>query len=250
MATSLIDEGKYLDCAQIVADSIRPPDLEMILREQLEHPDFGKSEIHTIVSRLLPRVVVTTNFDELFESHMRSRRATAYNVCRYYDGHALNHIRSGGRVLLKAHGCMSDPERIILSRTQYFEAKRDFPSFFATLDALFLVNPVLFVGCGMDDPDMQLLLENVNLSAKSTYSHYAVVQSGRHPSIIRATQATLNVELLEYEQDHREVVQALNALEDKVSRFKAPSTSYFSETPADFDSSPGTRYARGEEPSH
>ena len=92
-------------------------------------------------------------------------------------------LRSTTRVILKAHGCVSDPSKIVLSRGQYFEARRRYGYFYEILDAVFLTSTLLFVGCGLTDPDIQLVLENANISAPSTHPHYALVESNRHPEI-------------------------------------------------------------------
>jgi hypothetical protein len=73
----------------------------------------------------------------------------------------------------------------------------------------------------MSDPDINLLLENVNISAKSSRPHYAVVEDNRHESIRKVIRSTYNVELLEYPTgEHQIVTEALQDLVAKVWHFR------------------------------
>jgi len=123
---------------------------------------------------------------------------------------------------VKAHGCVSDPSKIVLSRSSYFSARRDFPGFYELLDALFLTNTLLFVGYSLSDPDIQLVLENANISAPSAHPHYALVEKTRHPSIKSAIKKNHNIELVEYPRgNHAAAVDAMTLLRDKVIAFRS-----------------------------
>lgn len=223
-ARSLLDHGAALDAAQVVADSLGAADFSLFIRDEFEKPGFEPSELHQLILAIDPKVVITTNYDTFLESLARSGAGVAgYNVCRYHDSHLVNDLRSNRRVIVKAHGCVSDPQRVVLTRKQYFTARRDYPHFFAALDALFLNSTLLFIGTGFTgDPDLELLLQNTYISAPSEHPHYALVQGGRHPSVTRAIEQTYNVKFLEYEAGHHEqVVEALRGLSDDVSAYRA-----------------------------
>ena len=218
VAEDLLEKEQFLDAAQVVVDRINAPDFAQFIAQTFRVPNFRHSEIHSIVQELDPKIVVTTNYDEVYENYVRQGDAVhGYSVCRYYEDHALNEIRSTNRLILKAHGCVSNPQRLVLTRASYFDAKRKYPSFYAILDALFLTNTILFLGAGLNDPDIQLVLENANISARSQHPHYALTPSGRHPSIVSAIKKTYNIELLEYPgEDHEAAIEALRSLRDDV----------------------------------
>lgn len=223
-ARELLKSNSTLDAAQIVADSLGAADFAMFIREELETPGFVASDLHELVLTIDPKVVITTNYDKIYESLATSGSAAAgYNVCRYYDSHLINDLRSNRRLIVKAHGCVSDPQRVVLTRKQYFAARRDYPQFFAALDALFLTSTLLFVGSGFNgDPDIELLLQNANISAPSSHTHYAIVEDNRHSSVRRAIEQTHNITFLEYEAGkHSEVIDALRQLSDDVNSFRA-----------------------------
>lgn len=217
-AEQLINEREYLDAAQIIVDNINPADFTQFLRDRLVSPNFRPSEIHKIIHDLDLKIVLTTNYDDIYDRYCLQGSANwGHNVCRYYEEHAINDIRSTMRLILKAHGCVSNPAKVVMTRASYFEARRTHTSFYAILDALFLTNTLLFVGCSLSDPDIQLVLENANISAPSNHPHYALVERGRHPSIVNAIKNTYNIVLVEYpEGKHDDAEEALRILKDAV----------------------------------
>ncbi|AXN52193.1 hypothetical protein MMRN_51880 [Mycobacterium marinum] len=225
-AEEQLAKGAFLDAAQILVDSLDSADFGMFLRRELEDPGYQPSELHKLVLRIDPKIVITTNYDRIYESLVSVGPAAAgYNVCRYYEDHLVNDLRSNRRLIIKAHGCVSNPQKIVLTRMQYFAARRDYPQFFAALDAIFLTNTLLFVGSGFNgDPDIELLLQNVNISAPSQHTHFAIVEAGRHTSVRRAIEETHNIRFLEYPTgQHQEVIDALQRLADDVDSYRAVS---------------------------
>src|SRR5262249_19570379 len=154
--------------AEVIFSNIVQPEIRDYLRRTFVHPGFQPTKIHEYILELDPKVVVTTNYDQIYDNFCKQGQATeGYSVLRYHDENILDEIRSTARVIIKAHGCLSDTTKIVLTRSQYFKAKQSYPSLYSILDSLFLVNTVLFVGCGLTDPDIQLVLENTNIAVPS-----------------------------------------------------------------------------------
>lgn len=217
-ALALIKKNQYLDAAEVITDRSNPADFTDYLRNTFVQPHFSPSELHKIILDIDPKIVITTNYDEIYDHYCESGHAeSGYNICRYYDRFAVENIRSRIRLVIKAHGCVSDATRIVLSRSSYYRAKRDYPGFYQLLDALFLTHTLLFVGASLTDPDIQLVLENANLSVPSAHPHYALVEKTRHESIKASIKKTNNVELIEYPRKKHDVaMQAMGDLRDKV----------------------------------
>jgi len=227
LVQSMIQAQQYLDAAQIIRDQIPTADFSNIVRQQLDTPNFQASEIHKIVYAIDPKIVITTNYDRIYEKYCdaSSDHGTGYNVCKYYETHALNDLRSNVRSILKIHGCVSNPTKIVLDRNSYFSARRDYPQFFRILDGIFLTSTLVFVGCSLVDPDLQLLLENANIAAPCDHSHFALMKAGQHPSKLRSVSKNFNIYALEYaDPSHLEAVKQLKVLRDLV--FERRSTSY------------------------
>ena len=217
-ARSLITKSQFLDAAEVITSCSNPADFGNYLRETFVQPHFSPAELHNIILEIDPKIVITTNYDQIYDHYCNSGHAeSGYNICRYYDRFAAENIRSRVRLVIKAHGCVSDATKIVLSRSSYYTARRDYPGFYQLLDALFLTHTLLFIGCSPTDPDIQLVLENANISVPSAHPHYALIEKIRHRSIKAAIKTTHNLELIEYPKGkHNIAVEALAALRDKV----------------------------------
>lgn len=214
-AQEMINKEKFLDAAQIIRDHINESDFNNTIINEFQTPNYKETRVHGLILDLDPKIIITTNYDQIFELYStRFGSHSGYNPWRYHDSDGvMNDIRSPRRVILKVHGCVTNPAKVVLTRADYFNARRSASEYFGLLDALFLTQTLLFVGSSLSDPDIQLLLENANISARSVHPHYAVVPKGRHDSIKKAIKATYNVELLEYDTGHHEEVEeALTAL--------------------------------------
>lgn len=225
LANDLIAKEQYLDAAEIIFSRIEAADARNFFRTRFYTPHYEKSEIHEIILELDPKIVITTNYDEIYDSYCASGAARdGYSVRRYYDDSALDEIRSTARLVLKAHGCITDTSKMVLTRSQYFHARARHPGFFAILDSLFLVNTLLFIGYGLSDPDISLVLESAQLSVPSRHPHYALMPAGKHAAITKSIRDTYNVRLLEYDNaagDHAHGLAALRELRDLVNSYRA-----------------------------
>jgi hypothetical protein len=149
----LIDSGSFLDAAQIIWDGSNAADRANYVRRLFVTPRYLPSDVHKLVHELDAKVVITTNYDQIYENYCHQFASPqAYNVCKYYETHALNDIRSSVRCILKSHGCVSDPTKLVLTRSSYFDARSEYASFYSILDSLFLVNSILFIGAGFERP--------------------------------------------------------------------------------------------------
>lgn len=168
----LMKKEKYLEAAEIIHYDMPKADFSAFLRKELDIPRYKPSKIHEAVLELDPKIVVTTNYDTIYDNYcIQGQASEGYHVIKYYNDNLITDLRSPVRLIIKAHGCVTDSARIILSKSQYFNAKKNFPNFYKTLDSLFLTNTILFLGYSLNDPDIQLVLENVNITAPSPHPH-------------------------------------------------------------------------------
>jgi hypothetical protein len=218
----LIAKEKLLDAAEILIAKIPAADFTRVVREQFVQPRFSNSAIHLSVLNLDPKIVVTTNYDDIYDGFCRTGLAhDGYNVCKYYEDHLVNDLRSPVRLIVKAHGCVSDPSRIVLTRSQYFRERQKHGVFYSVLDALFLTNTVLFVGYGLSDPDIQLVLENASIAARSAHPHYAFVEDKIQADVEAAAKVSYNIHFIKYPAGHHEEAERMmRELADEVMQFR------------------------------
>ncbi|MEH6685743.1 MAG: SIR2 family protein [Halopseudomonas sabulinigri] len=217
IAEKLIGKEKYLDAAEVLFGSINPADFAAYIREVMAEPRYQASEVHEHTLNLDPKIVVTTNYDDIYDNYCKSGKEQGlYNVCKYYESHLVSDLRSPVRQIIKAHGCISDPSKIVLTRSHYFQERQNHPNFYKVLDALFLTNTLLFLGYSLSDPDIQLMLENSNITYKASHPHYALVEEGMEPSIKSAYKQAYNIDFIEFPAG--DFAKANEMLEDLVQQ--------------------------------
>lgn len=222
-----LNKEKFLESAEIILKSISPANFTTFIREELKTPRYKPSKIHESVLEIDPKIVITTNYDDIYDSYCRDGAAhEGYNVSKYYDTHIISDLRSPVRLIIKAHGCVSDVTKIVLTKSQYFKARQEYSNFYKVLDSLFLTHTILFIGYSLTDPDIQLVLENVNISAPSSHPHYFVTGNDINKAIKESNKKAYNIEFIEFTaNDYNELNAGLLELAGnvKISRENNPS---------------------------
>jgi hypothetical protein len=221
LGRKLIDEASYLNAAEVLRTCIQDGDFNHFIFNQFR--EYKHSEIHEHINAIDQKVVVTTNYDCIYENYCRQGEGLyGYQVLKHHDEGLVTRLRSPIRLIIKAHGCMTSAENAILTRSDYFSARQKYSSFFQTLESIFLTNTLLFIGYSLTDPDIQLLLENSTITAKSAHPHYAVMPTGTHSTLKAAYRRAYNVEILEYsdQNNHEELTESLAALSASVAELR------------------------------
>ncbi len=80
-----------------------------------------------------------------------------------------------------------------------------YPEFYTILSALCITNTVLFLGCGLNDPDVSMILENVYVTTKALNPHYVVTLENIHPNIEKDWLNSYNIYTLKYGPDYNDL---------------------------------------------
>lgn len=183
VVSKLIDQCNYLLALQGIKDAVDPGEYRDLLDSNFNNPNFNPGVLHRLINELDARVVITTNFDKVYEKHCLSTGSNgAFKVINYYSKDICDELRSDTRLIVKAHGTIDEIRQMIFTRAEYHEARRSYPNFYEVLKALFLTNTVIFMGCGLQDPDVLLLLEDVKIVSSSQRPHYLVTIDREHAS--------------------------------------------------------------------
>ena len=208
LVQKLVRQNKLLDAAQIIYDGVERADLNQVLRRAFNVTPTPHHDIYSSLLDLDSKIIVTTNYDEFLEKNFEhySDGNASYSVCRYTSSDLIDNLRSPQRTIIKAHGCVTELSGLVLNRTSYFSARQKNHGFFAVLSSLFTVNTVLFLGCSLSDPDMQIVFENIHLISESTHRHYAVLPKQDHRSIVESLKQSYNISCIEYAKGHHHEV--------------------------------------------
>jgi hypothetical protein len=207
LAKKLIKEGQYLDAAEILVEGIGDADFKSFLEDAFLRPKYGSNELVEVIHEIDPKIVVTTNYDPIYETLCHEEIQAGLTKCKTYTSEDIvDCIKSPSRLLLYAHGSIKSPGDIILSASQYYSAKQKYPGFYHLLESLFLLHTIVFVGYSLSDPDIQMLLELNSLKVRGDRKHIMFCEKGRPQPILTAMKTKYNVDIIEYPKGKHELV--------------------------------------------
>ncbi len=220
LVKKMVDKQRMLDAAQIITAGCTKPQINAILRATFQPRPVPYNPIYESLLQMDPKTVITTNYDEFLEKNFEhySGGQAIHNIARPSGGsNLLNDLRSPVRSIVKMHGCITEQDNIVLDRQSYFAIRQKNQGLFQTITALVTVHTVVFVGYSLSDPDIQLILENVNLFNGAQHPHYALMQKPEHTALKEVMKNTYNVEIVEYPAgNHAVVPSAISDLAEQV----------------------------------
>ena len=170
--------------------------------------------MHVLITDLDSKIVVTTNFDKLYEGLCHEPEYITFD---YTDTRSIiGSIKAPENIIIKAHGSIDDTEKLIFTAKQYYQAQEQYPEFYHLMTALFLTHTVVFLGYSLNDPDINLLLQFLHNTANSSCPHYMIDKRGNKPQLVKHWKDTYNVSLLEYGDDYSCLEKSLEELRDLV----------------------------------
>lgn len=125
--------------------------------------------------------IVTTNYDGLIESIFDFQKLIGNNIL----------LSNPYGSVYKIHGCYDNPDKIIITESDYDGFEKRYELIRAQLLSLFIHNPIIFIGYGVGD-------ENVKKILKTIFSYV-------EPNSDEAKQIKRNFLLVEYGEDIQDV---------------------------------------------
>lgn len=215
----LINKEQYLLACELLVDKIGSIKFGEMAADSFRRPGFSPTEIHNVIYGLDSRMVITPNIDKIYEQCANSNSNGTVLVKKYYEDIA-SCLRRPDYMIIKAHGCVDDPGRIIFTHQQYNIARYQYGSFYRILDALLLTNTFVFIGCGLNDPDIQLTLENLNFSFPNCKPHFFITAEGSiNDKVKESIYKNRNIQILTYNNidgSHSELLDELKRLSSLV----------------------------------
>jgi hypothetical protein len=95
--------------------------------------------------------VITTNYDQLVENLFQFTPLIGNNIL----------LSNPYGAVYKIHGCISAPERIIITERDYEKFSKKYELVRAQLLSLFIHNPIIFMGYGIGDENIKSILKTV-----------------------------------------------------------------------------------------
>lgn len=193
------------------------PLFHRFITDTLQTPSQFDSNLHKQLALLPVSGYVTLNYDQLLEASLGQRD---YSVATQHDEAKLSDIaRNLGNhsFVLKTHGDMERSETIVIGHEDYRKLLTGNKAYRAVISSVFQQSTVLAVGCGMTDPDLDHLLDNIIASFSiSPLEVFALLPKGSVDSITQELWLQeRQVRVLEYvpsDPTHPEVAQFIEQL--------------------------------------
>lgn len=165
---------------------------------------------------------MTTNFDKVYQSAATRLSSSTIKVKTYRD-QDLGLLAKGSassRVLLKTHGSIDDIGSMIFTRSDYVRLRTEFPLFQRVLSALAVTNTLIFIGCGLRDPDMILLLEDLAAATKGFGKHVCITDSKQSSELEKVYNDCFGLECIRYKHDpiHSQLPIAIERLQQLATK--------------------------------
>lgn len=125
-----------------------------------ESPYYALS--HALLAALPVREAITTNYDQLFDSAWSAIDPQGLSIV---PGTIKANTR---RWLLKMHGCLSDPDRIVLTRASYARYDEQLPALTGIVQAFLITRHMLFIGFSLADDNFHRIVDAVRRLRLST----------------------------------------------------------------------------------
>lgn len=212
-----IKKGNYLLALQAIYDETKKADYIRFLEKEFKH-GYEPSALHKSIQRIDSKVVITTNFDKIYESLCTGAEYTTLN---YDDTKSIVHeLKSPRNLIIKAHGTIDKPDDIIFTSSQYYDSQEQYPEFYNLLSALFLTNTVVFIGYSLSDPDINLVLQFLHKTATESSPHYLIMKTGTSKHLKDHWRKVYNVEVIEYGEEYDDLLPAMAFLADSVESYR------------------------------
>lgn len=176
-----IDKKEHIPLIQIMESGLMKPIqiLEVIKNEHNEIHRYIKNKFNIIAGDFtlhknileLSGQIVTTNYDNAFE-----KASNDEIIPTIYDSKFnLSEInRNKNPFILKLHGCFKDPEKCILFLNDYTNLYSGENAAIVKLKSIFTDKTILFLGFGLNDPEINLIFSNLDTAFGNNNKHFVI----------------------------------------------------------------------------
>ena len=201
-AKRLISASEYLSACEIIKTHLNT-DWPSTVDRAFGHQRLEPGDLHTQIYGLDLPIVMTTNFDRVYQSAANRLSSSTVKTKTYRDIDLtlLAKGSSDSRVILKIHGSIDDIGSMIFTRSDYVRLRTEFPLFQQVMSALAVTNTLIFIGCGLRDPDMILMLEDLAVMTKSFSKHIYLIDSKQSSEIEKVYHDCFGLQCIRYKYD-------------------------------------------------
>lgn len=221
----LISQKDFLTSCELIKDKMGDDAFTDRVQLEYQRSSYNHATIHEHIYKLDSSIVASPNFDNIYDTYASSESGSSIVIKDHTSKDIVNYLHGGEtRLILKTHGSANDPREIIFTRNDYAEARTKFVLFYEIIKSLALTHTFLFLGCGMDDPDIRQLFEDIQFTHGCMPHHYMTLPTGEvHQDVLNVASKSMRIRFIEYSPDngHEELTKSLADLVTEVEDFRA-----------------------------
>ncbi|QEM02788.1 SIR2 family protein [Mucilaginibacter rubeus] len=214
-----IGSGDFLTACELIKKELGRDDFNSLMRREFLTPQFQPADIHKFIYNLDSRFVITPNFDKIYDTYANTTSHGSIIVKKFTENDIADCIRRPEHLIIKIHGSVESPDNLIFTRKDYSESRTKYRDFYHLIDALSITHTFVFVGCGTNDPDIRLILEDYSFKFPQNKKHYIIMPKGAMNSKVREIiSETMSLKALLYDSSdyHRILTSSIADLVSKV----------------------------------
>jgi hypothetical protein len=219
-----IKEKDFLTSCELIKNLIGDQIFKSEVESEYSRPGYKHATIHEHIYNLDSSIVVSPNFDNIYDTYASSISSGTIIIRDHTSPDIINFLSGGdNRLLIKSHGSANSNGGIIFTRKEYAQARTKYTLFYETLKSLVLTHTFIFIGCGVDDPDIRMLFEDVQFAHTRMPTHYMTIPQGEvHDEILKICSESMNIQFLKYSPKnyHLDLTQSLQNLVIEVDNYR------------------------------
>ena len=196
--------------------------------------DFSSTETHKIISKIPHfKNIITTNYDRLFENVYGNKLNLIFSDSHtpYIDDKKVN--------LFKIHGDLSDPDSIIITKSDYnrfFENDTEQNTIWNIIKGIVATKSILFIGYNLEDSNVEVIFNKIkNKTGKNGKECYFVAPYIPPIKSVNLEKANIHPISLTGEKFFEELIEYLKKNIKKNFENKYISSDVYSEFIGNFD---------------
>jgi SIR2-like domain len=189
-----------------------------IVRAEFATPLYRPADIHKAIFDLDSRIIASLNFDKIYDNYANLASEGTIIVKTYYDPDMRDAVSGADRYIIKPHGTVDTVSKMIFTLEQYGKARTEYASFYDVFSSLLHTHTFICVGCGLADPDLQLIFEDYRYKHGES-PHFITLPSPvseAQRNLIKRTRG-LNVLTYSPRDNHADLTKSLQDLVSQVS---------------------------------
>jgi hypothetical protein len=209
---SALNRYNYLEACEYLKQAHGNNWVELI-RDSFLTPNYRPAPIHRAIFDLDCRIVASLNFDKVYENYALSTSEGTIIVKNYYDDDVRQAVAGSDRYIIKPHGTVDTVSRMIFTLEDYGKARVKYATFYEILTSLLHTHTFICIGCGLSDPDMQLIFEDYRYKLAES-PHFITLPAPVSDAECLLIQKTRGLNVVKYssKENHKELTESLLGL--------------------------------------